>query len=54
MFNHLPTHIKNVANKIQVFKKTLKKFVLDNSFFQLMNILMLEIIYTPDCNDLMM
>jgi hypothetical protein len=32
IFNHLPTHIKNAANEIQVFKKTLKRFILDNSF----------------------
>jgi hypothetical protein len=25
MFNHLPTHIKSVANEIQVFKNNLKR-----------------------------
>ena len=33
--NYLPTHIKNVANEIQVFKKTLKRFLLDNSFYSI-------------------
>ena len=33
IFNYLPTHIKNVANVTQVFKKTLTKFLLDNSFY---------------------
>jgi len=33
IFNHLPTHIKCVANEIQVFKMTLKKFLLSNSFY---------------------
>ena len=32
-FNHRPTHIKSVANEIQVFKRTLKRFLLDNSFY---------------------
>jgi hypothetical protein len=32
IFNHLPTHIKSVAHEIQVFKKTLKRFLPDNSF----------------------
>jgi len=35
IFNNLPTHIKNVANEIQVFKKTLKRFLLDNSFYSI-------------------
>jgi hypothetical protein len=30
MFNHLPAHIRNVANEIKVFKKTLNIFLLDN------------------------
>ena len=29
-FNYLSAHIKNVANEIQIFKKTLKRFLLDN------------------------
>jgi NADPH-dependent glutamate synthase beta subunit-like oxidoreductase len=33
IFNYLPTHIKNVTNERQVFKKTLKRFLLDNSFY---------------------
>ena len=32
-FNYLPTDIKNVANEMQVFKKTLKRFLLDKSFY---------------------
>ena len=35
IFNHLPTHIKNVANEIQIFKKTLKRFILDNPFYSI-------------------
>jgi hypothetical protein len=35
ILNYLPTHIKNVANEIQVFKKTLKRFLLDNSFYSI-------------------
>ena len=35
IFNHLPTRVKNVANEIQVFKKTLKSFLLDNSFYSI-------------------
>jgi len=31
--NYLPAPIKNVANEIEVFKKTLKRFILDNSFY---------------------
>jgi len=33
IFNYLPTHIKNVANTIQVFKKTLLRLILHNSFY---------------------
>ena len=33
IFNHHPTHIKSVGNEIQVFKKALKRFLLDNSFY---------------------
>jgi hypothetical protein len=32
IFNYLPTHIKNVANETQVSRKTLKRFLLANSF----------------------
>jgi len=35
IFNYLPTDIKNVANEIQVFKKILKQFLLDNSFYSI-------------------
>jgi hypothetical protein len=35
IFNYLPTDIQNVANEIQVFEKTLKRFLLDNSFYSL-------------------
>jgi hypothetical protein len=33
IFIYLPTHIKNVVNEIQVFKKTLKSFLLDILFY---------------------
>jgi hypothetical protein len=33
--NQLPTSIKNVANKTQVFKKTLKRFLMNNSFYSM-------------------
>jgi hypothetical protein len=33
VFNHLPTSIKSIANETKVFKKTLKRFLLDNSFY---------------------
>jgi hypothetical protein len=35
IFSHLPTYINNLANEIQVFKKTLKRFLLDNSFYSI-------------------
>jgi hypothetical protein len=35
IFNHLPTHIKCVVNEIQVFKSTLKRFLLCNSFYSI-------------------
>jgi hypothetical protein len=35
IFYYLPTHIKNVANEIQVFNKTLKRFLLDNLFYSI-------------------
>jgi hypothetical protein len=31
--NNLPAHTNNVANEIQVFKKILKRFLQDNSFY---------------------
>ena len=33
IFNHLPIHIQCVQNEMQVFKRTLKRFLLDNSFY---------------------
>jgi len=33
IFNNLPTHVKYVANEIQVFKSSLKRFLLSNSFY---------------------
>jgi hypothetical protein len=33
LFNHLPTSIKNTANETKVLKKTLKRFLRDNSFY---------------------
>jgi hypothetical protein len=33
IFNYLQTHIKNVAKEIRVFKKILKRFLLQNSFY---------------------
>jgi len=35
IFNHLPTSIKNIANETKEFKKTLKRFLLDNSFYSM-------------------
>jgi len=32
-FNDLPTHIENVTNEIKVFKKNVKRFLLDNSIY---------------------
>jgi len=34
-FNHSPTSIKIVANETKVFKKTLKRFLMDNSFYSM-------------------
>jgi len=33
LFSHLPTYIKKSTNESKVFKKTLKKFLMDNSFY---------------------
>jgi hypothetical protein len=33
IFNYLPTHIKNVASEKQILKLTLKRFLLDSSFY---------------------
>jgi hypothetical protein len=35
VFSHLPTSIKSVMNETKVFKKTLKRFLLDNSFYSM-------------------
>jgi hypothetical protein len=35
VFNHLPTFIKRIADDKKVFKKTLKRFLLDNSCYSL-------------------
>ena len=41
ILNHLPTHIKSVANEIHVFKKALRGFFLITHIILLMNILSL-------------
>jgi hypothetical protein len=33
VFNHLPTSVQSIANETEVFKKTLKRLLLDNSFY---------------------
>ena len=33
VFSHLPTSIKSIANETKMFKKTLKRFLLDNSLY---------------------
>jgi len=35
VFNHLPTSIKSTVSETDVFKKTLKRFLLDNSFYSM-------------------
>jgi hypothetical protein len=35
VFNNLPPSIKSIANETKVFKKTLKRFLLDNSFYSM-------------------
>jgi hypothetical protein len=35
IFNHLPTSIKRIADDTKVFKKILKRFLLDNSFYSM-------------------
>ena len=37
VFNHLPTSIKSIANETKVFKKALKRFLMDNFFILWMN-----------------
>jgi hypothetical protein len=35
VFSHFPTSIKSIANETKMFKKTLKRFLLDNSFYSI-------------------
>ena len=35
IFNHLPFSIKSIVNETKEFKKTLKRFLLDNSFYSM-------------------
>jgi hypothetical protein len=35
VFNHLPTSITSIANETKTFKKTLKRFLMDNSFYSM-------------------
>ena len=35
IFNHLPNHIKNLANEKKVFKKTLQRFLIENVFYSI-------------------
>ena len=35
IFNHLPTSINSIANETKELKKTLKRFLLDNSFYSM-------------------
>jgi len=35
VFSQLPTSIKRVVNETKVFKKLLKKFLMDNSFYSI-------------------
>jgi hypothetical protein len=35
IFNHLPNHIKGLANEIKVFKKALQRFLFDNVFYSI-------------------
>ena len=35
VFNYLPSSIKSKVNETKMFKKTLKKFLLDNSFYSM-------------------
>jgi len=35
IFNHLPTSIKSITNETKEFKKTLKRFLLDSSFYSM-------------------
>jgi hypothetical protein len=35
IFNHLPTNIKKLLNRIELFKPALKKYLLRQSFYSL-------------------
>jgi hypothetical protein len=35
VFNHLSTPMKSIVNETEVFKKALKRFILDNSFYSI-------------------
>jgi hypothetical protein len=35
VFNHLPPNIKSLSNEVRLFKPTLKRFLLSNSFYSL-------------------
>jgi hypothetical protein len=35
IFNHLPTNVKQIANKIELFKSTLKRYLPLQSFYSL-------------------
>jgi hypothetical protein len=35
VFNHLPSSITNTANETKMFKKTFKRFLMDNSFYSM-------------------
>ena len=35
LFSHLPTSIKSIVNETKEFKKVLKRFLLDNSFYSM-------------------
>jgi hypothetical protein len=35
IFNHLPASMKSIVNETKEFKKALKKFLLDNSFYSM-------------------
>jgi hypothetical protein len=35
VFNHLPSPITSIANESKVFKKTLKRFLLENAFYSM-------------------
>jgi hypothetical protein len=35
VFNQLPTSIKSIVNETMMFKKTSKRFLMDNSFYSM-------------------